>query len=103
MSEEAVAQEVVLDEKDITSLVEDVDKDLEEVEELLNEGEAEVEEVAGTSGLMTEEEFNARIDEFQEKDHSLTIFANFYVKNLERKAREQGLDVDFSLWWDVGF
>ncbi|BAD85546.1 hypothetical protein TK1357 [Thermococcus kodakarensis KOD1] len=102
MSEEAVAQEVVLDEKDITSLVEDVDKDLEEVEELLNEGEAEVEEVAGTSGLMTEEEFNARIDEFQEKDHSLTIFANFYVKNLERKAREQGLDVDFSLWWDVG-
>ena len=33
MTEEAVAQEAVLDEKDITALVEDVDKDLEEVAE----------------------------------------------------------------------
>ncbi|KUH34249.1 hypothetical protein APY94_02955 [Thermococcus celericrescens] len=102
MSEEAVAQEVVLDEKDITALVEDVDKDLKEVEELLNEEEAEVEEVAGTSGLMSEEEFNARLDEFAEKDHQLTVLANYYVRTLERKAKEAGVDVDFSIWWDIG-
>lgn len=101
MSEEAVAQEVVLDEKDITALVEDVDKDLEEVEELLNE-EAEVEEVAETSGLMSEEEFNARLDEFAEKDHQLTVLANYYVRTLERKAKEAGVDVDFSVWWEIG-
>lgn len=47
MSEEAVAQEVVLDEKDITSLVEDVDKDLEEVEELLNEGRPRLKRLPG--------------------------------------------------------
>ncbi|WP_048151241.1 hypothetical protein [Palaeococcus ferrophilus] len=102
MSEEVVQNQVGEDllEKDITSLVEDVDRVLEAGPE---EAESEeLEEVVESGGLMTEEEFNARIDEFQEKDHSLTIFANFYVKNLERKAREQGLDVDFSLWWDVG-
>ena len=101
MSEEAVAQEVVLDEKDITSLVEDVDKDLEEVEELLNEGEAEVEEVEERE-LMSEEEFNERIDEFAEKDHQLTVLANYYVRTLERKAKEAGVDVDFSIWWEIG-
>ncbi|WP_297074177.1 hypothetical protein [Thermococcus sp.] len=102
MSEEVVTQEVVLDEKDITSLVEDVDKDLEEVEELLNEEEAEVEEVAERPGLMSEEEFNARLDEFAEKDHQLTVLANYYVRTLERKAKEAGVDVDFSIWWEIG-
>lgn len=53
-----------MDEKDIIFFVEDVDKDFEEVEELLNEGEVEVEEVVGILGLMIEEEFNVRIDEF---------------------------------------
>ena len=102
MSEEVPTQEVVLDEKDITALVEDVDKDLEAVEELLNEEEAEVEGVAETSGLMSEEEFNARLDEFAEKDHQLTVLANYYVRTLERKAKEAGVDVDFSIWWDIG-
>ena len=102
MSEEVEARPVELDEKDITALVEDVDEELEELEELASESEGEVEEVEERGGLMSEEEFNERIDEFQEKDHSLTIFANYYVKTLERKARENNLDVDFSLWWDVG-
>ena len=102
MSEEAVAQEAVLDEKDITSLVEDVDRDIDEVEELLNAEEPEVEEVAEPSGLMSEEEFNARLDEFAEKDHQLTVLANYYVRTLERKAKEAGVDVDFSIWWEIG-
>ncbi|NJE04191.1 hypothetical protein E3E27_08655 [Thermococcus sp. MV11] len=89
-----------LDEKDITSLVEDVERDLEEIDELVEE--EELEEVDEPGGLMSEEEFNARLDEFQERDHSLTIFANYYVKMLERKAREIGADIDFSIWWDVG-
>ncbi|AFL94735.1 hypothetical protein CL1_0527 [Thermococcus cleftensis] len=89
-----------LDEKDITSLVEDVERDLEEIDELVEE--EELEEVGGTGGLMSEEEFNARLDEFQERDHSLTIFANYYVKMLEKKAKEIGADIDFSIWWDVG-
>ena len=102
MSEETVAQEAVLDEKDITALVEDAEEELSELEELASEEESgEVEEVEERE-LMSEEEFNERIDEFQEKDHSLTIFANYYVKTLEKKARENNLDVDFSLWWDVG-
>ncbi|CAI1492051.1 N-terminal coiled-coil domain [Thermococcus nautili] len=102
MSEEQVeARLVELEEKDITSLVEDVEKDLEEIDELV-EAEEEDLGVSETGGLMSEEEFNARLDEFQEKDHSLTIFANYYVKMLEKKAKEIGADIDFSIWWDVG-
>ncbi|WP_042688651.1 hypothetical protein [Thermococcus nautili] len=102
MSEEQVeARLVELDEKDITSLVEDVEKDLEEIDELV-EAEEEDLGVSETGGLMSEEEFNARLDEFQEKDHSLTIFANYYVKMLEKKAKEIGADIDFSIWWDIG-
>ena len=103
MSEEAVTQPVSeLEEKDITSLVEDAEEELNELEELASEEESEEVEEVEERELMSEEEFNERIDEFQEKDHSLTIFANYYVKTLERKARENNLDVDFSLWWDVG-
>jgi len=100
MSEEIEAKPVELEEKDITSLVEDVEKDLEEIDELV---EAEGEDLGvSETGLMSEEEFNARLDEFQERDHSLTIFANYYVKMLEKKAKEIGADIDFSIWWDVG-
>ena len=100
MSEEVEARQVELEEKDITSLVEDVEKDLEEIDELV---EAEGEDLGvSETGLMSEEEFNARLDEFQERDHSLTIFANYYVKMLEKKAKEIGADIDFSIWWDVG-
>ena len=103
MSEEVITQPASeLDEKDITSLVEDVDKDINEVEELLNEEEAEVEEEVERSGLMSEEEFNARLDEFAEKDHQLTVLANYYVRTLERKAKEAGAEVDFSIWWEIG-
>ncbi|WP_148882753.1 hypothetical protein [Thermococcus aciditolerans] len=98
MSEEVA--NVELDEKDITSLVEDVERDLEEIDELVED--EELEEVGETGGLMSEEEFNARLDEFQERDHSLAIFANYYVKTLEKKAKEIGADIDFSIWWDVG-
>ncbi|WP_457751036.1 hypothetical protein [Thermococcus sp.] len=102
MSEEQVeAKAVELEEKDITALVEDVERDLEEIDELV-EAEEEDLGVSETGGLMSEEEFNARLDEFQERDHSLTIFANYYVKMLERKAKEIGADIDFSIWWDVG-
>jgi len=104
MSEEAEVKAVELEEKDITALVEDVEQDLEEIDELVEE--EELEEVSETGGLMTEEEFNARLDEFQERDHSLTIFANYYVKMLEKKAKEKakeiGADIDFSIWWDIG-
>ena len=98
MSEEVA--NVELDEKDITSLVEDVERDLEELDEIDELAEEEVS--VGETGLMSEEEFNARLDEFQERDHSLTIFANYYVKMLEKKAKEIGADIDFSIWWDVG-
>ena len=98
---EGVNSAVELEEKDITSLVEDVERDLEEIDELV-EAEEEDLGVSETGGLMSEEEFNARLDEFQERDHSLTIFANYYVKMLEKKAREIGADIDFSIWWDVG-
>ena len=98
MSEEVA--NVELDEKDITSLVEDVERDLEELDEIEELAEEEVS--VGETGLMSEEEFNARLDEFQERDHSLTIFANYYVKMLEKKAKEIGADIDFSIWWDVG-
>jgi len=101
MSEEIEAKPVELEEKDITSLVEDVERDLEEIDELV-EAEEEDLGVSETGGLMSEEEFNARLDEFQERDHSLTIFANYYVKMLEKKAKEIGADIDFSIWWDVG-
>ena len=101
MSEEVEAKPVELEEKDITSLVEDVERDLEEIDELV-EAEEEDLGVSETGGLMSEEEFNARLDEFQERDHSLTIFANYYVKMLEKKAKEIGADIDFSIWWDVG-
>lgn len=101
MSEEQVeARPVELEEKDITALVEDVEEDLEEIESLETEELEEVEE--SPRRLMTEEEFNERLDEFSERDHSLTIFANYYVKMLEKKAKEIGADIDFSIWWDVG-
>ena len=101
MSEEVEAKAVELEEKDITSLVEDVERDLDEIDELV-EAEEEDLGVSETGGLMSEGEFNARLDEFQEKDHSLTIFANYYVKMLEKKAKEIGADIDFSIWWDIG-
>jgi len=97
MSEEQVETKAVeLEEKDITSLVEDVERDLEEIDELV-EAEEEDLGVSETGGLMSEEEINARLDEFQEKDHGLTIFANYYVKMLEKKAKEIGADIDFSI------
>ena len=102
MSEGVEARQVELEEKDITSLVEDVEKDMEEIDELVEREDLEGEVAEEPSGLMSEEEFNARLDEFQERDHSLTIFANYYVKMLEKKAKEIGADIDFSIWWDVG-
>ncbi len=104
MSEEVVKnQNEELFEKDITALVEDVDEELEEIEELANEdfGEFEGVEEEGRR-LMSEEEFNERLDEFQEKDHSLTIFANYYVKMLEKQAKKNGIELDTELWWSIG-
>lgn len=104
MSDEVIKnQDEELFEKDITSLVEDVDEELEEIEELANEDFEEFEGVEEEGRrLMSEEEFNERLDEFQEKDHSLTIFANYYVKILEKQAEKQGIELDTELWWSIG-
>lgn len=100
MSEEVNNQAVEIEEKDITSLIEDVEEDIEEIEELASEEMEEVEEEP--SELMTEEEFNERIDDFAERDHIVTKMICYAVSKMEKDAEKYGFEIETGIWWNIG-
>ena len=107
MNDEEVKQqkEEVIEKKDITDeVIEDLMRDEELEEELeaeLEEVEEIEEEVAERKKLMSEDEFTERIDEFESKNHGLTLMIDRFFKLLSRWGKKKGVEIDLELWDEV--
>ncbi|NJE77373.1 hypothetical protein E3E37_10660, partial [Thermococcus sp. ES12] len=101
MSEEVTIE---LEKKDITDEVIErlIDDDVieEELQGELEEVEEEVEEEKRKI-LMSEEEFSERIDEFEERNHGLTLMIDRFFKLLAKWGKKKGVEIDLELWDEV--
>lgn len=110
MSENEVdVREIQIEKKDVTDEVitdEEVerligDEELEE-EALAEAGEVEEEKVDKSARrLMSEDEFLERVEEFEEKNHGLTLMLDRFFKLLKEYGKKYGVEVDLELWNEV--
>ncbi|ALM76475.1 hypothetical protein [Thermococcus barophilus] len=110
MSENEVEAKVQIEKKDVTDEVVISDKEIErliEDEELEEEALAEAEEVeeeefeAPKRRLMSEDEFLERVEEFEEKNHGLTLMLDRFFKLLAKYGKKYGVELDLELWNEV--
>ncbi|WP_324735314.1 hypothetical protein VFC49_09215 [Thermococcus sp. SY098] len=112
MSENEVeAREIQIEKKDVTDEVVITDKEIEKLiddEELEEEALAEAEEVEEEEfeerparRLMSEDEFLERIEEFEEKNHGLTLMLDRFFKLLAKYGKKYDVELDLELWNEV--
>lgn len=110
MSENEVdVREIQIEKKDVTDEVitdEEIEKLIgdEELEEeaLAEAGEVEEEKVDKSARrLMSEDEFLERVEEFEEKNHGLTLMLDRFFKLLKEYGKKYGVEVDLELWNEV--
>lgn len=92
-----IEQKDISDEIEINKLIED-----EELEEALEEAE-EIEELEEKQERkrMSEEEFFDSIDEYEGKNHGLTLLLDRFIKLLSSYAKKYNAEVDLELWNEV--
>ena len=110
MSENEVdVREIQIEKKDVTDEVitdEEIEKLIgdEELEEeaLAEAGEVEEEKVDKSARRsMSEDEFLERVEEFEEKNHGLTLMLDRFFKLLKEYGKKYGVEVDLELWNEV--
>lgn len=104
MSEE-INEEITIEKKDVTDeVIEDLIRDEELEEELegeLEEVEEVEEEVTERKKLMSEEEFTEGIEEFEERNHGLTLMIDRFFKLLAKWGKKKNVEIDLELWDEV--
>lgn len=108
MSENEV--EARIEKKDVTADVIITDKEIERLlddEELEREVSREAEEVGEEEferpgrRLMSEDEFFERIDDFEERNHGLTLLLDRFFKLLAKYGKKYDVELDLELWSEV--
>jgi len=101
MSENEV--EARIEKKDVTDdVIEKLIEDEELEAEALAEAEVEEEELEQPRRrLMSEDEFFERIDDFEEKNHGLTVLLDRFFKLLAKYGKKYDVELDLELWNEV--
>lgn len=94
-----VTDDVIISDKEIERLIEDEDLEGEALAEAEEVEEEEFEEKPRR--LMSEEEFLERVDEFEEKNHGLTLMLDRFFKLFLKYGKKYGVELDLELWNEV--